>query len=164
MDLKASIDVGQNLTQLLEKLAKQIGTTADKVFPWYVGQSIIEGYTFFALLCIALIIGSVLLITSYKKERVDRNGDPTIWLIPFIVGCIFIFVSSIVLFVNSADIFFSILTIITILLFIFFVVLYVKVGIKQYRIDKALEKQWDEWDRIKGSFDIIIAERGGKRR
>ena len=54
-------------------------------------------------------------------------------------------------------------TLIGVLLLIYFGVLYIKEEIKQYRINKALQKRWDEWDRIKGSFDIIIAERGGRK-
>jgi len=45
MEANVSVDVGQNITGLLEKLAVQMGTTVDKVFPWYVNQAYIEGCT-----------------------------------------------------------------------------------------------------------------------
>ena len=74
MDIKASIDVGQNITAMLERLAAQIGTTADKVFPWYVQQAHNEGVT--ALIAIAVIffiVGTAFLVSLVAlliKERV----------------------------------------------------------------------------------------------
>lgn len=42
--MNTQIDVGKDIADLLEKLAQQIGTTVDKVFPWLITQAQIEGY------------------------------------------------------------------------------------------------------------------------
>ena len=43
MDANVSIDLGKNMTMLVQQLASQIGVMADKVFPWYIKQSVLEG-------------------------------------------------------------------------------------------------------------------------
>lgn len=65
--VKASLDVGENVTALLEKLAHQIGTTADQVFPWYVKQSVLEGWLFLACISAAVIVALTIFIPSFKK-------------------------------------------------------------------------------------------------
>ena len=52
------------------------------------------------------------------------------------------------------------ITAIAVFFFIYFSTVYIREEIKQHKIDKILQKRWDEWDKIKGSFDIIVAERG----
>ena len=64
MDVNAKVDIGQNLTSLLERLAQQIGTTADKVFPWYVQQAYIEGVTTLVAVAVLLIASIVTLSIS----------------------------------------------------------------------------------------------------
>lgn len=55
MDVKTTVDVGQNTKELLEQgggaisriieeLAKTLGMTVDRIFPYYVKQAVIEGY------------------------------------------------------------------------------------------------------------------------
>lgn len=107
MDVKASVDIGKNLTTLLEQLAKQIGTTADKIFPWYVSQSIIEGYTFFFLLLVAFSTGGVFLLLSSKNPKYsDVNQDnPTVWLFVMIAGYILLFSGLIALFAAEEELF-----------------------------------------------------------
>lgn len=75
MDVNAKIDVGNNITALLEKLAAQIGTTADKVFPWYVKQQVLEGYIWMSLSLSALFLGAILAITSWKKADFNGSGN-----------------------------------------------------------------------------------------
>ena len=71
INVAASIDVGKNTQELIEKLAVQIGVTVDKVWPWLVRQQVLEGWTILAAILIALVIGVVLLgvaLVLDKKE------------------------------------------------------------------------------------------------
>ncbi|MFA5208235.1 MAG: hypothetical protein WC428_06360 [Candidatus Paceibacterota bacterium] len=73
--MKLSIDVGDNITRLLEKLAAQIGVTADKIFPWYVKQAIIEGYAGIIIWAVMTTIFTVLFGVLFKKSGGGRNGE-----------------------------------------------------------------------------------------
>lgn len=77
----ASVDIGKNITELLEKLANQIGTTADKVFPWYVTQQVIEGFSRITSSGIALLIGILLVVLSYKKADWDKGNKDSILVV-----------------------------------------------------------------------------------
>ena len=68
MMVKASVDIGDNLVALLDKIAKQIGTTADQVFPWYVKQQVLEGWMFFICDGVAITLSTTLLISFLKKS------------------------------------------------------------------------------------------------
>ena len=69
MDANVSVDVGKNVMELLEKLAVQIGTTADKVFPWYVKQQVIEGWMWLGISGGAIVISSIIAYCSLKKAE-----------------------------------------------------------------------------------------------
>ena len=73
MDVNAKVDIGQNLTSLLERLAQQIGTTVDKVYPWYVQQAYLEGLT--TLIAIAVVIPLLIVggVACYKKSGDNWN-------------------------------------------------------------------------------------------
>ena len=86
--VKASVDIGDNITILLEKIAKQIGTTADKVFPWYVKQQILTGYLFLIIDGIALLLGGCLMFSFYGKADWN-NGNR--YVIFTIVGAVILF-------------------------------------------------------------------------
>jgi fumarate reductase subunit D len=80
VDVNAKVDIGGNLTSLLERLAQQIGTTVDKVYPWYVQQAHNEGITaliaFVLLLLIAMtffLIGFAA-VGSENREKRDLGG------------------------------------------------------------------------------------------
>jgi len=62
MDINVSADIGQNLTGLVTKLAEQIGVTADKVFPWYVKQQVIEGWCMVLIPAAFILVGIIALI------------------------------------------------------------------------------------------------------
>lgn len=64
--MNLNVDVGQNLTSLLEKLAQQIGTTADKVFPWYVQQALNEGVTGLVALGIFTLLSAAMVTFSIR--------------------------------------------------------------------------------------------------
>lgn len=99
MDINATaaIDVGPNLTELLQQLATQIGVTADKVFPWYIKQQVIDGWTTGAALLMALFIAAAFTLLLKKhtsaEDRVYGSG-----LYP-ITTC-FIFITFIILLVG----------------------------------------------------------------
>jgi len=85
MDIKATADIGDNLTRLIERLAQQIGVTADKIFPWYVQQQIIEGWVALAIICVTLVVGSVL-INSTKHKKLQSDGELNKTFFVLIVG------------------------------------------------------------------------------
>lgn len=77
----ASVDIGKNITELVEKLAHQIGTTADKVFPWYVKQQVVEGVMFFALDLCALLMGMVLFFVFLRKADFTKETRQNVFTI-----------------------------------------------------------------------------------
>lgn len=89
MDANVTIDTGKNITTLIEKLASQIGVTAKEVFPWYVNQSIIEGYTFFGMLIGFTLISFGLFIFGYYKT--NKFNDDNWGILPVIAGGIILF-------------------------------------------------------------------------
>ena len=102
MDVNAKIDVGDNITVLLEKLAAQIGTTADKVFPWYVKQQVLEGHIWMSLSLSALFLGAILAIASWGKADFDGPGNRYFMLAGFgVVLFVFGFIFSVFGFIFS---------------------------------------------------------------
>jgi hypothetical protein len=69
------LDIGKNLTGLLERLAGQIGTTADKVFPWYVQQAYLEGLTALVGVALAVTIAASLFFWSFKRANFNDEGN-----------------------------------------------------------------------------------------
>ena len=84
IEATASIDIGKNLTQLMEKLAQQLGTTVDKIFPWYVKQQEIWGYSFLFICVFCFIISAGMLKYSSKKIDWDNVTVPNFL---YILGC-----------------------------------------------------------------------------
>lgn len=80
MEVSASIDIGQNLTTLLEKLSAQVGTTADEIFPWYVQQQIIEGYLWMGVSLSVFFLGVVLIMATKKKADFDNGNLSAVFL------------------------------------------------------------------------------------
>lgn len=70
--VNASIDIGDNITSLIEKLAQKMGTAADQVFPWYVKQQIIEGYLWGFLSSGFLILGISMFLACWNKADFDN--------------------------------------------------------------------------------------------
>lgn len=98
--VKASVDVGDNIINLIRQLAEQIGTTTDKVFPWYVKQQVIEGWAFFVTCGLSFVVGVILVALTWKKcDWVYSKG-----LIPFcIIGIIFSLVALVISFLLGGD-------------------------------------------------------------
>jgi hypothetical protein len=75
MDVNAKIDIGSNLTSLLERLAQQIGTTADKVFPWYVQQAYLDGVVSIVAWAVVFSV-SLLAVTCGVLRGEWKYGEP----------------------------------------------------------------------------------------
>ena len=82
--MNATVDIGNNLTALVERLAAQIGTTADQVFPWYVQQQLIVGWTHLIMLALGWVAGLTLIACFYRKA----NGHTGEGMAPVIAGTI----------------------------------------------------------------------------
>lgn len=74
MDINAKLDVGDNVTTLIERLAEQIGVTADKVFPWYVQQAYLQGITTMAAIALAVLIFVPLFIVACRRADFDKGN------------------------------------------------------------------------------------------
>ena len=96
-EIVLNADIGNNLTQLLEKLGQQIGIAADKIFPWYVQQQIIEGWTQLCLNVGICLISIFIIIYCLPKTDFD---EPDKYGILSIVGGFLFFVAFLVLCAN----------------------------------------------------------------
>ena len=94
MEIDTTIDIGKNMTELLEKLAVNIGTTADKIFPWYLNQQLIEGILFIIILLSLSIICLSVAYIFHKKSDYSKNYwqfTEYVALVSFIFGVLFCF-------------------------------------------------------------------------
>ena len=76
MDIKASVDVGDNITKLIQQFASGIGTTADKIYPYYVKQAYFNGLA--SLVSFTLFITACSILALYNFKRVkdwDNEAD-----------------------------------------------------------------------------------------
>lgn len=67
--MNATLDIGNNLTALISQLAMQIGTTTEQIFPLYVRQQIIEGWSMIGMLLLSAAISAFLIIRFFKKAN-----------------------------------------------------------------------------------------------
>lgn len=68
---KVELDIGKNMIDLMEKLANQIGTTLDKVYPWFVRQQIIEGLCWIVIPSLLIFLFLILLKKNFRKADWD---------------------------------------------------------------------------------------------
>jgi predicted membrane channel-forming protein YqfA (hemolysin III family) len=90
----ASIDIGDNQTQLLGKLAAQIGTTADKIFPWYVKQQVFEGWLHLLTAVTLLVFFAILIRINFRKADFGGDGNR---------HAVVLFISSVALFISLSN-------------------------------------------------------------
>lgn len=102
MDINATVDVGDNITGMLEKLAQQLGTTADKVFPWYVQQSILEGWTTIIWIAAALVLFLAVFSISIRKAQFSY-GKENVAMVVSIISGIALLVSLVGLFFGGPE-------------------------------------------------------------
>lgn len=74
MKADVTVDVGDNLTSLMERLAQQLGTTVDKVFPWYVEQAYLQGITTLVAIILAFAILVPLFVIAVRKSDFDKGN------------------------------------------------------------------------------------------
>jgi len=72
--MEGKIDVGHNIVNLVTGLANQIGTTADKVFPWYVQQQYIEGVFFVTILALIFFVSVFSCLFSWKGADFEHGN------------------------------------------------------------------------------------------
>lgn len=84
--MNTTVDIGNNLAGLIAQLAAQIGTTAEQVFPWYVRQQIIEGWTFLAFNLTFFALGVLLVLRFYKHANFDSGKG----MAPVVLGGVLI--------------------------------------------------------------------------
>ena len=95
--MNLEIDVGARIAEILGSLANKIGTTANKVFPWYVKQQVLEGWSSIFVILVVSLISSVCALKTFKKADFDENvKETTIFVISVII-----FVICLVLFSAS---------------------------------------------------------------
>lgn len=76
--MEMTVDVGNNIASLVERLAQQIGTTADQVFPWYVHQAYLQGVTSLASMLLALVIAVAVFVPSFRRADFDEGNRATV--------------------------------------------------------------------------------------
>ena len=87
-----TLDVGSEISSLLQKLADQIGVTVAQIFPWYVQQAWLEGVLFVALLLSFWAVFIPLLIVGAKKADFN-NGNA--W-VPVTIASGFVLTASLI--------------------------------------------------------------------
>jgi ABC-type amino acid transport system permease subunit len=93
--VNASLDVGKNITDLLQKIAEKIGTTVDKIFPWYVKQVYIYSWVELISITLAFFIGFGMVL--YSKNKTDfENGNGYCYVL--CLGAVMMFIASLVFF------------------------------------------------------------------
>ncbi len=100
MDATLSVDMGEKTFKILEKLAEQIGITVDKVFPWFIKQSVIDGYCFFTLIALAFILGVDLILYNQNKATYEPEFNSN--AVYATIGFIILGISILILFVGSS--------------------------------------------------------------
>lgn len=102
MNVSATIDVGKNVQSLLEKLAEQIGTTVEQVWPWMVKAQVVEAYTGIALALAALVVGSILFSLGMRGgRRADNFDKPGVYLLELIPGGLMLVISVFAIFAGT---------------------------------------------------------------
>lgn len=74
MDANLTLDIGKNITELIEKLATALGTTSANVFPWYVQQVYLESLFYVVTISLVFLTTCILFVISIKKSVFEENG------------------------------------------------------------------------------------------
>ena len=78
MDANVTVDVGQNLMEILEVLSTKLGTTTEKIFAIYTKQAQIEGWTMLVACLFALIAFTITAYFYHKKAEYTDNFGPAL--------------------------------------------------------------------------------------
>ena len=91
--MEEKIDIGQNVADLITGLATQLGTTADKVFPWYVQQQYIEGVFFISTIALIIFVSAFLCLFSWGGADFENGNIKTaVFISAGIIGALATFV------------------------------------------------------------------------
>lgn len=85
--MEHTVDVGKNVLALIEKLATQIGTTVDQVFPWFVAQASIEGWMMIFVPIVSIVVFGILFYFLFN--RANRTRDEGDGILAMLVGIVF---------------------------------------------------------------------------
>lgn len=85
--MEHTVDVGKNVLALIEKLATQIGTTVDQVFPWFVAQASIEGWMMIFVPIVSIVVFGILFYFLFN--RANRTRDEGDSILAMLVGIVF---------------------------------------------------------------------------
>lgn len=86
MDINASVDVGNNIKELIEKFANSIGTTAKDLFPYYVKQVYLIAMAH-AILLVSATLFSVIIAFKTLPKADFNNGNAHTWGFIASAGC-----------------------------------------------------------------------------
>lgn len=84
MDVNATVDIGANIIGLIQQLATQLGVTASTVFPWYVKQAYIEGWTNLIIQATCLFVSIIMIAVGNYVGKWTENFPSMVG----IAGCI----------------------------------------------------------------------------
>ena len=87
-NVNASIDIGKNITSILEKLADKIGTTVDKIFPWYIKQELYSSYISICVMIFVLFASGITMYKTNKNSDWNEASNINNWIVT-ISGIIF---------------------------------------------------------------------------
>lgn len=91
-------DIGSETAALLEALARQTGTTVEKIWPWYVQQAQIEGWVFVVVLVTSALVGLVLFLANVRRADWYK-GD--LRAVASIIGLVILFICTIFFTLNA---------------------------------------------------------------
>jgi hypothetical protein len=96
MDANVTIDVGNNISNMLTQLANKLGMTAETVFPWYVKQAYLEGVgtlCVFAVILLFCVISFGVSVYATRKH-IDESVSTGASFVGIILMCVFIMIGS----------------------------------------------------------------------
>ena len=101
MDANVTIDVGNNVTKMLEALASKIGITVEQIYPMYVKQAVISGWTTIGvvvgLVTLFSIITTILMLSGkYSKDSESKEGF-------FVCGTVMFAITVFVIIIGSFE-------------------------------------------------------------
>lgn len=72
---RMDLELGERTISIFEKLANQIGTTVENVFPWYVKQQLLEGWLFLGIFLLIIIVCFIIISKTYSKATFSPEPD-----------------------------------------------------------------------------------------
>lgn len=83
--MSESVEISSNVIKLIRDLADQIGTTVDKIFPWYVQQQQLQGGIFLFITTSCLIMGLVGFLKFVKTADFNKGNADSFLVVIFAI-------------------------------------------------------------------------------